>query len=619
MKQTLFSFTEISPDLFVYHGAVNTGILRWGSRAVLIDCDDTLTPARLAELGIDTVECIYCTQHRRPNTAGILSFQAGVFAPHGERSQFEGADAYWKDWHNRWHLYHCRPGPLAPLQDIPLRGVVGEGDEFQWGNFRVRALDTPGMTDGAVSYLIQSFPPHPAKNGVIFSGDVLYGSGRVWDLHSLQKGVGTPSDYHGFLGAAKTLISSLKKLAGTGAGWFVPSHGELIPETAAAALLTVRRLEQLFRNYASISALNFYFPLLFEEFRDDPWRMPPAAVHDFPDFIRPVAATSFAVLSESGALFLIDCGSDAVLDTLNTWREQGVYTQLEGCWVTHYHDDHVDALHHLAAFFRTPIFAEAHIAEIITHPNRFYLPCISPAAAAVDHLTSHGETWQWHEFELTSLHFPGQSFYHGGLLLRGHGETILFCGDSLAPTGLDDYTAGNRNFLGPGRGYRRCIDLLRQYHPDLILNQHQQQGFHFTDERLAYMEQMLIAREQMLAELLPWEHPNYGTDEGWIRAYPYEIDAHAGGTCIIEVRASQHASQPISLTATPVLPPGWSGEVQSLPDIQAGVAWDDSTSRTGAVIHIPEATEPGSFLLPFRVTWAGRYLGQICHAIIQVI
>ena len=29
-----------------------------------------------------------------------------------------------------------------------------------------------------------------------------------------------------------------------------------------------------------------------------------------------------------------------------------------------------------------------------------------------------------------------------------------------------------------------------------------------------------MEREALLAELLPWEHPNYGTDEGWISGIP---------------------------------------------------------------------------------------------------
>ncbi|MBE0699275.1 MAG: MBL fold metallo-hydrolase, partial [Anaerolineaceae bacterium] len=312
MELIPFHFTELYPDLFVYHGAVNTGILKSGDRAILIDCDDTLTPARLLELGIHTVERIYCTQHRRPNTAGIPTFQAAVYVPRGERRQFEEAGEYWQDWRNRWHLYHFRPGPLSPLQSMPIQGTVSEGDRYEWGDFSISALDTPGMTDGAVSYIVKRNTVQSSACNVIFCGDVLYAAGQVWDVHSLQKNMGTFSDYHGFLGAAGMLIASLKKLAETPTDCLVPSHGGIIDAPAAAAQLTVQRLEQLYRNYAAISSLNFYFPHLFQELRDDPLRMVPAPTLDFPDFILPVAATSFAIRSESGALFLIDCGEDSV-------------------------------------------------------------------------------------------------------------------------------------------------------------------------------------------------------------------------------------------------------------------------------------------------------------------
>jgi glyoxylase-like metal-dependent hydrolase (beta-lactamase superfamily II) len=632
-------FRNILPDLFVYRGAVNSGILKWGERAILIDCDDTLTPARLAELGITAVECIYCTQHRRPNTAGIYTFlhvddptnQAGneqsesaistvrpkVFAPQDERRQFEAASAYWQDWRNRWHLYHCRPGPQAPLWDIPLSGTVGEGDYIEWGNFSIRVLDTPGMTDGAVSYVVESHADAETNKVVIFSGDVLYGPGQVWDVHSLQKNNGAWSDYHGFLGATRTLIESLAKLADTQADALIPSHRDLINDPTAAAHLTIQRLEQLYRNYAAISSLNFYFPNMFQELAADPWRMALAETADFPGFILPVAATSFAIKSESGALFLIDCGYDSVLETLNAWKEEGRFTQLEGCWVTHYHDDHVDSLHHLASM-SIPIHADVSLVEIVSHQSRFFLPCISPAAAPVSHVTRDGETWQWHEFELTALHFPGQTFYHGGLLVRGRGMCVLFCGDSFAPTGLDDYTAGNRNFLGAGKGFRRCIDLVRQHRPDLILNQHQQQAFHFSNEQLDYMEKMLVEREALLAVLLPWEHPNSGTDEGWIRAYPYEIEASAGGSCTVEIRATNHTGKPVALTVEAVTPAGWKQDILTSETEPAELLPGEWIQRARLAISVPPGTDPGVYPVSFRVTWGDRYLGQVCHCLVKI-
>jgi glyoxylase-like metal-dependent hydrolase (beta-lactamase superfamily II) len=616
MDFTPFDFVEVAPGILVYRGAVNTGVLKCGERAILIDCDDSLTPARLQSVGINTVERIYCTQHRRPNTAGAAAFAVPVFVPRGERSQFEGAGAYWQDWRNRWHLYHFRPGPLAPLWDIPLAGVVGEGDVIEWGGFCVSVLDTPGMTDGAVSYSVERCGSGGSNNRVIFSGDVLYAAGQVWDVHSLQKNNGAYSDYHGFLGAARELSASLEKLSQAHAACLIPSHGSPISDPPSAAQLAILRLEQLNRNYTALSAINFYFPHIFHDLRDDPQRMTPAALIDFPDFIRPVAFTSFAVLSESGGLFLIDCGHDSVLETLDTWQEAGVYQRLEACWVTHYHDDHVDSLHRLASSTGVPIYADEHLAEVIAHPSRFLLPCISPAAAPVHHVTACGETWRWHEFEFTALHFPGQAYYHGGLLMRGRGLTVLFCGDSFAPAGLDDYCAGNRNFLGAGKGYRRCIDLLRQHQPDLILNQHQQKAFRFSHAQLDYMQQMLVEREAMLAELLPWPHPNYGTDSGWIRAYPYEVETSPGAACTLEVRATNHAEAQPALSVEAIMPPGW----ESAAAAASFVIEDKGESITCARVSIcpPPHAQQGTYPVALRVTWGGRCLGQICHTLVKV-
>lgn len=613
MNITSFSFSKLMPNLFVYRGAVNCGILQCGDRAILIDCDDTLTPEVLAELGIRSVEKIFCTQHRRPNTAGISAFQAAVVAPQGERAQFEQAGAYWQDWRNRWHIYHFRPGALAPLHDISVSESAQEGAEIAWGDFTIQVIATPGMTDGAVTYRVAA-----NNQAVIFSGDVIYAAGQVWDVHSLQKNTGAFSDYHGYLGATKTLISSLEKLRAASTDCLVPSHGSVIREPAAAVDLTISRLKQLYRNYAATSALNYYFPHIFQELCDDPLRMSPTPTVDFPDFIRPVAATSFSIHSESGALFLIDCGDDSVLNTLRDWKEQGVYTQIEGCWVTHYHDDHVDSLHHLPGAFPAPIYADQHIAEILIHPERFFLPCISPAAAPVTHITTEGETWQWHEFELTALHFPGQTLYHGGLLIRGRGATILLAGDSFAPTGLDDYTAGNRNWMGAGQGYRRCIDLIRRYHPDLILNQHQHKAFHFSTAQLDYLEEMLIEREKLLEELLPWENLNFGVDAGWLRAYPYEIEAWPGETCMIEVRATNHAGRAVEMSARPALPPGWRGENNPAASSFTKEINGESITCAPVKIPVPKEAPAGVYPVGLRVTWDGQYLGQVCHALVNV-
>ena len=68
-------------------------------------------------------------------------------------------------------------GPKAEAARIPgLDQAVGEGDEFQFGDFKVHVIDTPGHTLGHISY-------HVPKASVAFVGDTLFtlGCGRVFE------------------------------------------------------------------------------------------------------------------------------------------------------------------------------------------------------------------------------------------------------------------------------------------------------------------------------------------------------------------------------------------------------------------------------------------------------
>ncbi|NQT18683.1 MAG: hypothetical protein HQ592_03190, partial [Planctomycetes bacterium] len=109
--------TRLASSLHVLEGAVNTGALVSGTKALLFDCCDTVTPERLADLGVESVEMILCMQHRRTSTAGACRFVEGgaeLVAPADERHLLENPAAYWNAPANRWHLYHHQPGPLVP-------------------------------------------------------------------------------------------------------------------------------------------------------------------------------------------------------------------------------------------------------------------------------------------------------------------------------------------------------------------------------------------------------------------------------------------------------------------------------------------------------------------------
>jgi len=343
--------------------------------------------------------------------------------------------------------------------------------------------------------------------------------------------------------------------------------------------------------------------------------------------VRRAEFTSYAVVSEDGAALLIDCGHDSVIATLQKWLREKTIASVEGFWVTHYHDDHVDALGRFANTFDCPIMCDQHMAEIVEHSARFFLPCISPNPAPVAHATHDGESWQWREFKLTAFHFPGQTYYHGGLLVEGHGEKVFFAGDSGSPTGIDDHCCPNRNFLGGGKGFRRCFDIWRERKPDYIVNQHQSKAFRFTDAELDYMHEMLAKREQIIADMVPWPHPNFALDEWWCRTYPYEQDACPGASVATDVQFTNHGSEPAEAFVEPVLPDGWrwerergNGKVALPPNTDGSTDSYCANPDKAARVWVSVAGEapPGQYVIPFRVTYSGRYLGQYRHAVVVV-
>jgi len=617
--------TPVVAGVHVLQGSVNTGVLVSDGAALLIDCSEEVTPDRLRALGVERVEMACMTQHRRPNAMGAYRFVeqdgADVVVSERDRRLFDDAGSYWSDWHNRWHIYHMQPGPQVLPRPMKVARTVKDGDSVEWRGFTLHVLETPGATEGAVSYYVDV-----AGRRVAFIGDTLYGPGQILDLFSLQKGFRKVGDYHGFLGMREPLLASLHKLAATAPDVAVPSHGAPFDGFSRAAALLEERLDALYRNYVSISALNYYFPSQFEDLKDEPSRMSQAEQLPPPPWVRRVAYTSFAVMSDSGDALLIDCGHDNVLNTLDEWKKAGTLKSVEGCWVTHYHDDHVDSLSRLAGRY-CPIMGDARMAEVLEYPSRFYLPCIAPTPVPVARKTADGESWAWREFALTAFHFPGQTLYHGGLLVEGHGAKVFFAGDSGAPTGLDDYCAGNRTFLGAGRGSRRCLDLWRSIQPDFIFNEHQEKPFRFSEAQLDQMDRVLAEREELIKAMTPWDDPNFAIDEYWVRAYPYEQEVAAGDTFTIQVHVTNHGASASPMAVRPLLPAGWqwerdsgtaSMEIPPRTDGWAGLGATHPDAVLTLIVRVPSDTSPGLYVIPLSMDYRDRKLGAYRHALVRV-
>ncbi len=622
--------TRLAQHLFVYHGPINVGIVRDGTRALLIDCGDGGVTSVLPNLGVVSVDRVLFTHHHRDQACGAHLLTEGgtrVVVPAAERACFDDVAAYWNDPKSRWHLYSLHPHHLMLAESVRVDDVVHDGDVLTWGPARIRILSTPGHTDGSISYGVEV-----DGKRIVFSGDVIYDEGRVWDLHSLQKGVRRGklqlTDYHGFLGARGELVESLNRIQEVRPDTLVPSHGHMMTDPPKAIDALVRRLETCHDKYVSISALRHYFPDLFREYANRPGQMPIRKGKPVPSCLRHFD-TTWMILSDSKAAFVMDCGGAGVVQKIRELVTQGEVKTVEGLWVTHYHDDHTDGIPEFQKAFDCPCITDRGVAQVISDPRAWRLPCVSPNRSRVDRATKDGESWRWHEFKLTAYHFPGQTLYHAGLLVEGHGTRMLFVGDSFTMGGIDDYCTNNRNWLGRGVGFDRCVALIEELQPTHILNCHVNEAFDFTPEQCRFMRSNLAEREQSFRQIVPWDHANYGMDESWIRCHPYEQDAKTGDWVKLRVIVTNHSIEERLAACRVILPRGWdkrndvdTGSLSSAPADRSG--WQKATipaKKEREIVlqfQVPSGITAGRYVVCVDIRYGTWSLPQFTEAIVVV-
>ncbi|NLE59311.1 MAG: MBL fold metallo-hydrolase [Planctomycetes bacterium] len=618
------SVTRLAEHLLVYHGPINAGVVRNGKKALLIDLGDGRVLGALAEMGIASVEQVLFTHHHRDQACGahLLGDSVRISVPAAERDCFDKAADYWNNPKHRWHIYNQHPHHLMLAESIRVDAVLKDGDVVRWGPAQIRVLATPGHTDGSVSYLVEV-----DEKKVVFCGDAIYGEGQLWDLHSLQKGEQRGNlkltDYHGYLGARRELVASLGRIGAGKPDVLVPSHGRIMTDPAKAIDTLVRRLEACYDKYVAISALRHYFPALFVEYAGRSGHMPIRKGKPAPEFLRHIA-TTWMIVAENKAAFVMDCGYEKVIQAIKDFMARGEVSTVEGIWVTHYHDDHVDAIPKFQEAFNCPCITDRAVAQVITDPPAWRLPCISPSKARVDRMTRDGETWQWQEFKMTAYWLPGQTLYHAGLLVEGHGARVFFVGDSFTAAGIDDYCMHNRTWLGRDTGFDRCIKLVEDLKPTHILNCHVDDAFDFTPQEGQFIRDNLAEREKLYGQLVPWDHANYGMDEPWVRCFPYEQKSAPGDAVEIRLVVTNHSSQPRTAIARAVLPRAWSKESPSSSDSGDDGNWsrkDVSPKTDGELalrLTVPAGVRPGRYVIPIDLRYGSWDLPQFTEAIVVI-
>ena len=573
---------------------------------------------------IENAEMVLFTHSRRDVVwvgIGLVKSGATAVVPDGDVGNFTNVKKFWNEFTTRRFHDYAQQGTKILTESLKIGRTVKAGEIFSWKSIPIEVIDTPGYTRQALSYFIEI-------DGIkyAFVGDIIYGNGKLFDLYSLQDAVEEAKigGYHGWAGRMAILIDSLRKVAGKKPDILVPVRGPVIRNPGEAINLLIERLQKVYENYLSISAGRWYFKdnydvLARRVLGQNPkvnWMPWAEVIKDKPpEWIIPIA-NSRLIISKDRRGFLIDCGGRRIVDEVINLREAGKLTGLEGLFITHYHDDHTDNVAACLAEFNCPVYATGPLVDILEHPGDYRLPCLTPNPIADIKVVPEAHKMRWKEFTFTFHDYPGQTIYHDALLVeKDNAEKIFFIGDSFTPSGIDDYCLLNRNLLQESMGYFYCLNLLRKIPSGtLLINQHVIEPFSFSVQGLDHMTDSLRRRKALLAELLPWEEPNYGIDERWIRFSPYGSKTKAGRNVRVSLKTFNHSNASRTLTFALHLPAGF----DAIPATASVTIPPRTEKQTDFDLAIDTSVDPGTYVITADVQQEQWNLPRWTEAIIEV-
>ncbi len=606
---------KIATGVSLVHGPVNGVLLQRAGETLAIYGDPRPKPAR--------VRRVLFTHHRRDVAwAGQVLVNGGAEAvgPADEKALFEDVAGFWEQYRTRrFHDYSNQSSRILAAPIHLARSVRG-GDTVDWHGVSIEVMDTPGYTRGSVSYLFEV-----DGKRIACVGDLIYGDGKILDLFSLQDKIPEAAEdgYHGYAARAGQVIASLHKIAGWKPDLLIPARGPVIDDPTEAIARLTQRLQSVFASHFAVDALRWYRG-------DDKIRimasrilgaspvtwMPMATTvqEKLPPWIIPIT-NSRLIISRTGAAFLVDCGNRQVVETVERLKREGVIKQLDGIYITHYHDDHTDMAQWLSDEFHCPVYMTDRIRDILQHPEAYRMPCETPNAIRSSRAMKQGETQRWNEFTFTYSYFPGQTLYHGGLLAKkDDGGAILFVGDSFTPTGMDDYCLLNRNFVEPEEGFAGCLQDIKRLSGDyLLINQHVPPAFRFSPEQLDSMIANFQARRALVKALVPWDDPNFGLDEQWARFYPYTAETKPGRGTEMKVIIRNHSAARRQFRVVLHVPAGW-----SLPRNEQRVSIDGHKEEAVAFQLTAPPTANGLSIITADVSFGDWVLKEWTEAMITV-
>jgi glyoxylase-like metal-dependent hydrolase (beta-lactamase superfamily II) len=576
-------WTPILSDVLRWRDSCNVYAVVGDDGSLIIDAGTASWLARIDELPKPPVALV-CTHYFRDHSAGATAAaEAGipVLVPAGERALFADPEQHYRKretyiaYDNIWDLF-------APVEPVPLAGVLQDYETVSLAGFDIRVLPLPGATPTQIGLLLRT---RRSKHLVVFSGETIHSPGRVPRLAPLQY------NYAGLGGTAHVAFSA-QLLRRHAVDLLLPSLGEPINDPD-------RALIQLHDNLIAHAWDRGYEREVLTRVGDDTVRQ----VTERLWMSSQALASSYFIVGTSGRALVLDYGywypsgsgpqegdisgeplwpaysyperRRPLLHSIDALQELAGVDQLTAVIPTHYHDDHVCGIPLLRRIHDTECWAPANFARLLENPQANRFPCTWPQPISVDRSLDLNEVLEWDGVRFKFAPMSGHTRFSALVGWELDGVRYVHAGDQYFP--FDDrrpprewqrpafwaaYVYRNGAFAD---SYQQSAEWITRFRPDIVLSGHRdpvQTDDRFFELLAEYGREYAVSHRRVMP--LGREEVHFGLDAlmGWM--WPYRVHVTNPRQITFEVTVRNPLPKSATLQLLLRGPHGWKGSAATV-------------------------------------------------------
>ena len=588
-------FELILPGIYRLIDAGNVYLLKSGTSGILIDAGSGQLTGALERVGVKQVDWILHTHYHRDQCLGSAALKnsgAKIAIGKSEEDYLQPKESQVPiNLANRYLLssevsdYGRR---MKPFQKPGVDRGLSEGEVIQWNQYSIRVIDTPGHTEGSVSYLVEL-----DGRVICFSGDLIIRGGYIHNLYSMQW------IYLQNSGIDSSIIS-IDKVSLLDPELILPSHGSAINNPQEDLYKLKSRLVEVQKKLAPKRAARWNWSNFVQ-----------VSAH----VIQDCGTTSQLIISETGDALLFDCGADFDSVRLSEAKRMFGIKRIAVIIPSHWHGDHINGIPALAESEGAEIWVWEKLREHVEHPENFLTTCWSKTKFKADRILSEGEIFEWGGYSFQVYHNPVHMEEQMGLsaLVDGLKFYLIADGSSINRDGYMRSSIHCYNGISIHTGLIKTAHSFYEAAPYICLPGHSNCFATHHDTRQEYREWAMHTTDAITG-LLPPGQSETGFNPYWASFYPAKVSIKPGEEKKVFLRIINRAGHHLSGKI-------WLKSSDDILFRQTTINYDLEPGEDGNIpvfIKVKETGQTGTHILTADIAFDKTFFGEFPQGYIVI-